>query len=305
MKCVFVILHYETYRETANCIESIIENVKYETFEIVIVDNCSTNSSYDRLLEKYGTYEKIHLHRNEQNLGFAKGNNVGYSIAKKSCNADFIIMMNNDMLIHQPEFLDNIIISYQKHHFHILGPDIICPNTNLHQNPFEYDILDKNKLRKYIREYSFKLFLEKTTFICKIKNYLRNNISEDHEKEKHTFGREQQQFNVPLHGSCLIFSPEYIKRYRGLFDKTFMYLEEYILFYIAQQEDLKLIYEPSIKILHLDDAATNAVFQNNHDKKVFFLTNIVKSAKVFLEIIDNPETYKQNIFDTDLSGDLP
>ena len=73
-----VIVNYNTLDLTANCIASIIENVKGIDFEIIVVDNASTMDNPQMLKQRFPS---INLVCNDVNLGFAKGNNIGISVS--------------------------------------------------------------------------------------------------------------------------------------------------------------------------------------------------------------------------------
>ena len=51
-KVAIVILNYLTYRDTLNMISEIRNNLNYDNYEIIVVDNCSPNESYKVLKEK-------------------------------------------------------------------------------------------------------------------------------------------------------------------------------------------------------------------------------------------------------------
>ena len=70
----------------------------------------------------------------QKNLGFARGNNLGCKHAIKLYNPEFLLVINNDTYIKQPEFLDEIEKEYSIEKFHILGPYIYEKNL-LPQNP--------------------------------------------------------------------------------------------------------------------------------------------------------------------------
>ena len=62
---------------------------------------------------------------NDENLGFAKGNNVAYQYSKLKYNPDFIVIMNNDVEIETNNFEEKVSEIYEREKFHLLGPDII------------------------------------------------------------------------------------------------------------------------------------------------------------------------------------
>ena len=78
----FVILHYISITDTIECIESILKNINYLKYYIIVVDNGSKNNSGNILKEKYKNNSNVKVILNENNLGFARGNNVGYKLAK-------------------------------------------------------------------------------------------------------------------------------------------------------------------------------------------------------------------------------
>ena len=129
----FVILHYMTKQETIDCVASILEKTKAEPMKvsIVIVDNASANGTGRELQQLYQGAENIYVILNPENLGFARGNNVGFEFAKKTLNSDFICLINNDTLLMQDDFLSRICADYQQHHFAVLGPQILSKDQKV------------------------------------------------------------------------------------------------------------------------------------------------------------------------------
>ena len=78
MDVVFVILHYMAIDVTMKSVEYITENIDTNQYHIVIVDNASGNGSGEELKAFYLDRGDVTVLINEENLGFAKGNNVGF-----------------------------------------------------------------------------------------------------------------------------------------------------------------------------------------------------------------------------------
>lgn len=90
MKDLYVILvNYNGWKDTINCINSIKENDKKTN--IIVVDNNSTDESIIKLKKM----KDIILIKSNENLGFAGGNNIGikYALDKK---AKYVMLLNND-----------------------------------------------------------------------------------------------------------------------------------------------------------------------------------------------------------------
>ena len=296
MKFTFVILHYLTYEDTKECIDSIISNVDYKEYDIVVVDNGSPNNSGAMLEQTFKESSKVFIIKSKENLGFAKGNNLGYRYAKVKLNSDFIILINNDTIIEQKNFLNDLLEKYDDNGFHILGPDIVSTKDGLHQNPQLLAEIDEVEIRKMIQRIRIKIFLNRIGCEDLIMNtYFSLKGENNSNKYYNNADWESELEDIQLHGSCLIFSPDFVNSYNGLYDNTFMYMEEHILFYIAKKENLKVIYYPKIQILHKEDSSTDALFNRPKKKRLFVYKNMVDSLKELSKIQKNNKVYIDNI----------
>jgi len=287
-----------SYDFSNECIESILKNIKYSNYNIIVVDNNSTNDSYIRLREKYDKIKNVYFIKNDDNLGFAKGNNVGYRFAKYKLNSDFIILLNNDTIIEQENFIDIVINKFEKTKFYVLGPDIMTLDGN-HQNPQRERLVGRDELKKSILYYKIYLILNYMgleEIVHKVYKNLKCLISNNKENNYKIYNSNfiEEQENVQLHGSCLIFSPLYVKKFIGLYEKTFMFMEEDILYYTLLQEKFKSLYSPEIKIIHKEDGSTNYIYGKDRKKRMFIYKNMLLSSKIYLHFINNYETEKNN-----------
>lgn len=276
MKFAFVILHYNTVKDTIECIESILTNLANHEFNIVVVENGSSNNSGVEIEKKYEDNNLIDVVISKKNLGFAKGNNLGFNFAKLNHNPDFIVMLNNDTIIKQKDFFEHIIRSYTKDQFVVAGPRIISLIDSMDQNPIPYLFKDKNSVKKRIIKFNILRvlsFVNLDTKLTKITN----------KRFKKKSNRHFEDFQ--LHGSCLIFSKEYINRYDGLYEKTFMYMEEDILKFISVRDKLKMAYIKDAEVYHKEDSATDSIFNKATHKRRFYYTHSIDSSKKLLELM--------------------
>jgi GT2 family glycosyltransferase len=102
-KIFIIILNYNGLDVLKKCLTSVFKN-DYPNFEIILVDN----NSLDGSLEMAKTnFSKAIFIKNEENLGFAAGNNVGIKFAMERA-ADFILLLNNDVEV-EKNFLTQLI----------------------------------------------------------------------------------------------------------------------------------------------------------------------------------------------------
>ena len=262
----FVILHYIVIEDTIECINSIINHIDTDNYEIVVVDNASPNNTGNDLLKKYKNYEKVSVILNKENSGFSKGNNIDIEyLLNKSI--DFIAVLNNDTYLIQDDFFKVVNEEYSKSNFGVLGPKIYDSSGYNNSNPLDSEeIFTTAQYKSKYRMYQ-KMLIKK---IFKLRNKLnyQSSIKECIDKRLE---------NVTLHGCCLIFSPEYFKYYNGIEELTFMYGEETILKMNCKQNNLIMVYNPKLKIYHKEAVATNIA--RSYKKEIIQLYRICKAAK--------------------------
>ncbi len=88
-KVSIIIINYNTFALTSNCIRSIIEKTKEVGYEIILVDNASSECDPNEYLKEF---PDVILIRSTKNGGFAYGNNLGLEKAT----GDFILLLNSD-----------------------------------------------------------------------------------------------------------------------------------------------------------------------------------------------------------------
>lgn len=102
-KVVIILLNWNGKEDTIECLES-LKHITYRNYELLLVDNGSTDGSVERFNE---LYPNIDIVINEKNLGYAEGNNVGIRTAMDK-GADYILLLNNDTVV-DPEFLGELV----------------------------------------------------------------------------------------------------------------------------------------------------------------------------------------------------
>jgi len=96
-----IIPNWNGKRFLQECLDSLMDQT-YSHFEIILVDNGSTDGSVEFVRERYGEF--VQIIRNEINLGFAGGNNVGIRAAR----GEYIVLLNNDTWA-SPGWLEELV----------------------------------------------------------------------------------------------------------------------------------------------------------------------------------------------------
>ena len=95
-----IVLNWNGEGYVAKCLDSLLDQT-YPNYEVIVVDNSSTDGSVELLK---GYLPRINLMLNQENVGFAAGNNVAIREAK----GEFIVLFNNDAVAHR-EWLERLI----------------------------------------------------------------------------------------------------------------------------------------------------------------------------------------------------
>lgn len=284
-KVAFVILHYLAVDVTVRCIESIHNILRYDNYNIIVVDNGSNNDSGKKLIKLYENDSTVKVICLEKNLGFSAGNNVGYIYAKEQLDSEFIFVINNDTELIQEDFVEKAIKCYKDTQYYVLGPDIINLQ-GVHQSPQRDHVITKAEARIwYIKRYLFSIYLHMHKKLKLPNDFLIYQKYINHENSrKANFSTDVMQENVELQGACFIFSPIYIERNRKAFDElTFMYGEEALLLIKCTKNEWKVVYNPELKIRHAEKSVTKRINRNVIQREIFYSDNLVKAVGVILK----------------------
>jgi GT2 family glycosyltransferase len=98
--CSVIVLNWNGRQFLGPCLES-LRRQTFQDFEIILVDNASTDGSAEWVAQHY---PEVRLLVNERNLGFTGGNNVGFAAAR----GELVVLLNNDTEA-EPHFLEALV----------------------------------------------------------------------------------------------------------------------------------------------------------------------------------------------------
>jgi len=119
-----IIVNYNTENYLNYCLNSIIRNIKGINYEIIVVDNNSSDNSVNFIKKNYPT---INIIQNHENYGYAKANNQGLKLAK----GNFILLLNPDTEIRNNTIVDMFEFMNRNPRTGISGCRVINPNNKL------------------------------------------------------------------------------------------------------------------------------------------------------------------------------
>lgn len=96
-----IIVNYNTEKLILECLESVFKNKPTGTFQVIVVDNNSTDNSVASIKKHF---PKVNLIESKENLGFSGGNNL----ALKEIDAKNYLLLNSDTLVNE-DSLNNLV----------------------------------------------------------------------------------------------------------------------------------------------------------------------------------------------------
>ena len=103
-----IVINYHSEEKTIEFVRTELAKIRSD-YAVVIVDNGSTELSRDRLLEAFkGADQYVFVAPSEENLGFAKGNNLGAEVAVNQFNPDVLLFANNDIRLGEPDVVERM-----------------------------------------------------------------------------------------------------------------------------------------------------------------------------------------------------
>lgn len=292
----FVVLHYVNYDITRECIDNLLKF--FPVAPIVVVDNASPNKSGQILKETYNSYNNVYVIVNRENVGFARGNNIGCNFAKRF-KSKFIAVLNSDVLINGENFSSNLNRIYSETNFDVLGPDIITLNGG-HQNPIAAgsDLCSVEALKLVIKHLERKLIFYFALYIIGMfKRRLKHIIERVLPQIKKNTNDEERKciriLNPLLFGACYVFSSNYIKNHPDVFyPKTFMYFEEDILWYQCMKRNEIMVYDSSISVIHKEGQSVHSANKGNYRRGKYKLKQVLFSARIFLQLLESDKAHE-------------
>lgn len=291
MKTAIVILNYNNYEDTFNCIKS-IEKFNSADIKYIVVDNASPRDGVlpnlkkflaDKFYDDFEYYEatdqntgclpKASLISSKVNNGYAQGNNIGLNFAYRDSDIDYVLIINNDVL-----FIADIIPRLVDYESKLSNCGLISPVLYKRDlKGFDYNCA---RTRMTLRQILLRnISMGKPWFGIKKKideeQYMLLNNPE-------LFNEEIVKTEIPS-GSCMLASKETWQKINSFDPNTFLYFEEAILFEKTKKEGLQNYLIPSLRCIHLGASSTSKTkqtaksYQLSMRSEKYYLDNYYKT----------------------------
>lgn len=239
MKLSIVIVCWNVREDLIRCLRSIEENRPSYSFEIIVVDNASTDGTIDVIKKDFS---KVTVLANNENRGFAAANNQGIEISK----GEYILFLNPDTIVH-PYSLDNLI------NFLDNNDDVGACGPKLLNS-------DGTTQRSVRRFPSFRGALHRHTafrFLGIFKDEYKKWMMKD-------FGYNRQTDVEQLMGAALITRRSVVQQVGMMDESFFLYYEEVDLCYRIKHAGWRNVFLPGVRITHLGGRSAKQIPVDKH-----------------------------------------
>lgn len=226
MDLSIIIVNWNVRDLLRKCLQSIYKQTQSIEFEVFVVDNASKDSSAQMVLTEF---PKVTLIASNENLGFAKANNM----ALEQTSGKYVLFMNPDMELVENSFPKLIELMDKDPKIVLSTCQLIYPDgskqNNVKNNPGLCDqLLILLKLHHFFQPKCLKRYLAKDF---------------DYSKEQ-----EVRQ----IMGAFMFGKADNIKEMSGFDIDYFLWWEDLDLCKRIQDADYKIIYTPVTKVIHYE-----------------------------------------------------
>ena len=141
-----VVLTYNNLRYTQQCLASIYQHTDPAAFELILVDNASSDATPEFLRSFAADHPNCRLLLNRENQGFSAGNNQGVEISR----GDTIVFLNNDTVV-TPGWLPSLLQHLDDSRVGMVGP---VTNASGNETRIRTDYVDLEDMLDFAAEYT-------------------------------------------------------------------------------------------------------------------------------------------------------
>lgn len=232
MKLSIIILSYNTKNLTFKCIASIVSHYRQQlengTFELIVVDNASTDGTVEELRNRQQEIGRIKIVENHMNFGFSKGNNVG----TKKAQGKYILFLNSDTEVNNDGFLGMVTYLDEKTEIAVLGGRMINRDGSYHRSTGKFYTIP---------------YLVLMLFGFERLGFVRPEVT-------------KLQSVDWVSGACLMVRRDIFLRLGGFDEHLFMYLEDMEFCYRVRKAGFAIYFYPFTQMLHVGQGSSSRSF---------------------------------------------
>lgn len=249
-----IIVNYNVYNEIIECVTSIKNNMQDVDYEVIVVDNNSTDRSIENINNVFPEVKFIPL---DTNKGFGYANNTGMKIAL----GKYFLLINPDILIEDDSIEKMVHYLDEKDEVGVVGPVLVKPDKNYER----YYTLFPSLYSRFMQEFGYYMTAPKM------------------KRRFYEFWDANINKGIPFEvdwvmGACMMIRKEIFAYTKGFDEVFFLYEEETEWQYRISQAGWRRIILPDSKVIHNYNSSVGKIgslFREYHE----YRSRIIFSAK--------------------------
>jgi len=211
-----IIVNHNAGKRLADCLASVEREAEGKDWEVLVVDNASSDGSHDAAAQRA---QAVKLIRNSENVGFAKANNQGLRMSS----GRFVLFLNPDTVVF-PGALGRLLEELRREPgTGAVAPALLCGKDNF-QVSFGEEVT-------FFRELARKSILNA---------WRRRRL-------RRLKGKRRTAW---VSGACLMTSREVLENVGGFDEKFFLYFEDIDLCYRIRRRGFSVVFLPEAVVFH-------------------------------------------------------
>ncbi|MCZ8076091.1 MAG: hypothetical protein CFE41_09330 [Burkholderiales bacterium PBB2] len=249
MKIGFTFTNYNNSALSIQAAQSIASNHGLDNYEIVFVDNASTEQERSILAAPGALPANCRIIWNETNVGYFEGLNLGIEALRVQDQKHDVIVIGNNDLVFEPSFFAGLSKSAGKLAGHAVISPSITTLDGVHQNP--HVISGVSRFREVVWDLYFSNFALSRLISWAAREARSLVTRKDHEHH----GQEGPIYQG--YGACYILTPKFFEKYGRLWSPGFVMGEEFFLARQLLAGGEQMYYVPDIGVRHHDHATVS------------------------------------------------
>jgi len=226
-----IVVSFNTKRLLQDCLTSVYQQTGQVNYEIIVVDNASSDGSAEMVKVKF---PKAILIENRENRGFAAANNQGMAVAT----GKYVLLLNSDTLVLDQAIAKTVSFADDNPKAAVVGCRVLNPDRTLQPTCFMFPSVLNMLLSS---SYLYKLFPKSKFF----------------GRERMTWwGRNDIRQVDVVTGCFMLVRRKAIEQVGMMDERFFMYCEEADWCYRFKQTNWKVLFTPSADIVHVGGQST-------------------------------------------------
>ena len=241
-----IIINYNTFNLTRDCIDSISRYIENINYEIIVVDNHSRDNSGRDLQEIFPAINVLALN---DNYGYAYAINRGTEIAR----GEFILILNSDIVWLEDAVTQPIQYLRDNPDCAVLGCKLLNPDLSLQGSIYFYPSLT----REFLNALGISPLLRRSRLIKAV--LIKSMVLIGRDKLGRLGPHDKITEVQGLKGAYILTRRKVLIETGGFDEKIFLYGEETEWFIRLREAEYKIVFYPDVKVIHIGEGSNKEI----------------------------------------------